>query len=144
MVNTPKKYFQTEQIVLENTSAIPIGPQFLFNQRIDIPQDYNFLLGMLIIPIDTTIDPNFRVGLRTKNKEIIEITHNSLFAASTSIAPKEKFLPVNEIINKDNFLEILMNRGTTYAPGDKITFDVVLVLTDLEEWSKYQELKGSM
>jgi len=97
-----KIYYHSESIVL------PIGTVGLMSVDLSLPETYNKIIGFGIATTDNGGDANFKVGLRKNLNEILNATHNIMTAISSDVAPKEKLLDVNTIIQQGNKLTLTL------------------------------------
>lgn len=134
MKNNNKVYYHSHRVKIEATTLMIAGIPKL--EKVPFPSDYDFVEKIAIISINTSDDPNFKLGFRKNSEAIIEATHNSLFEMPKNVAPNDRFLKVLEVVKTDNKLDLLIEPNKDLAIGEIIEFDFIMVMTTEEKFSK--------
>ncbi|MFT5821226.1 MAG: hypothetical protein ACI8ZM_002475 [Crocinitomix sp.] len=89
---------------------------------ISLPANFMEVIAFGTIPVTDGGDPNYAVGLKVGQKTIFEPVHNKRHAISDSVASKDRLLPINFTVQKNEQFNLMIDLNNT------LTSDLTLYL----------------
>ena len=126
-------YYNTERVVIKSNAVIQAGT--IKKVKINFPSDYDLVEKIAVIPVSIQADPNFRMAFRKNSQDVVNMTHNTLFVMPTEVAPNKRFLPVIEVVKRDNTIEVAIEPSIDIQVGTELNFDFVMVMTTEEKYT---------
>ncbi len=133
MQKNEQVYYNTSNVVIESGAIIPAGT--IIKKPITFPSDYDLVEKIALIPIDIDADKAFKIAFRKNSQDVVNMTHNGLYTLPNEVAPKDRFLPIIEVVKRDNTLEIAFEPTVDIPANTPLIFDFVMVMTTEEKYS---------